>query len=189
MLGAGEPYEGLRLQSGSKTVSTRSAPPPLLAPDPIWDPSLPGRIALSWQQPELEEEERAGPLDKERRTGGVGEPPSRARAAGSAPKLAFGCDCPIQALPHAGWANLDKPPEGNSLQQGGEGGGGGRSRCQAGTVGGAVPGAPWTGSYRLLPGGPPWPGPPGVRVGKVRACPGPQLLIVLFRPLPGVPDP
>lgn len=146
MLGAGEPHEGLRLQSGSKTVSTRSAPPPLLAPDPIWDPSLPGRIALSWQQPELEEEERAGPLDKERRTGGVGEPPSRARAAGSAPKLAFGCDCPIQALPHAGWANLDKPPEGNSLQQGGEGGGGGALGARLGLLAGLSLGLPGPGA-------------------------------------------
>lgn len=60
-----------------------------------------------------------------------------------------------------------------------------------------VPGCPvgWSHGGHLDPklqppsSTPPWPSPLGVRGGRVQACPDGQLLIVLVRPLPGMPHP
>lgn len=117
MLGAGEPL----LQSGSKTVSRRSAPPPLLAPDPIWDASVLGRIALSWQQPELRKKSEWVPWIKRGRRVVLGSPSPEPGLQGVPQSLPLGVTAPSRLCPHAGWANLDKPLEGNSLQQGGGG--------------------------------------------------------------------
>ncbi|XP_045317924.1 uncharacterized protein LOC123589616 isoform X1 [Leopardus geoffroyi] len=113
-------------------------------------------------------------LDKERRQGDVGElPPPGPRLQGDSrecPKLAFGCDRLIQALPHPA-GDLGQAPsspcsfrlenEGNSLQHRVTVGG---PRCQVGrTVTGAM-GTPELPPPSLAP---PWPGPPGVGGGSI----------------------
>lgn len=103
-------------------------------------------------------------------------PPPGPRLKGVPPSLPLGVTVSSgSAL--AGWVTSDKPLEGNCLQHG------------LGPLAGLSRGLPGPGAAASLPGALPGQAHPAVRGGRVRACPGGSYGIVLFRPLPGMPNP